>query len=65
MKEAISIFLVTIVFISCSYKDSKKPVIDSQEEENDNSLNQEIPTNRIHAWSDGCGFSFELPEDKI
>jgi hypothetical protein len=62
MKEVIGVFLMTIVFMSCNYNGSNKSETESHETESNHSLNQEMPTNRIHAWSDGCGFSFELHE---
>jgi len=53
-KYFITVSLITTI-LSC-HEEIKKP--DSKHIEN-------MPTNHINAWSDGCGFSFELLHDSI
>lgn len=50
--------------LSCN-EGSKKINQSQDEERNESHSLQEMPTNRINAWSDGCGFSFELGNDFI
>lgn len=64
MKKYFIKALLLTTIISCNIESEKinPPKNDAKQ---DISLVQNMPTNNINAWSDGCGFSFELHSNSI
>jgi len=64
MKKYFIKALLLITIISCNIE-SEKINPSKNEAEQDISLVQNMPTNNINAWSDECGFAFELHSNSI
>ena len=62
-KYFITVSLITII-LSCNQA-SKEANTSSNDGRNQTHSLQDMPTNHINAWSDRCGFSFELHHDSI
>jgi hypothetical protein len=62
-KYFIKVLMITTM-LSCN-EANKKPNPTQDEVKNEKHSLQDMPTNHINAWTDGCGFSFELGNDII
>ena len=62
-KYFIKVLMITTM-LSCN-EANKKTNPTQDEVRNEKHSLQDMPTNHINAWSDGCGFSFELVNDSI
>jgi hypothetical protein len=62
-KFFIKVLMITTI-LSCNEANNKTNATQDDVRNEIHSL-QDMPTNHINAWSDGCGFSFELGNDSI